>query len=163
MDKKDPLYHFMVAKGFYVEDDAFRADSTAVISFPMSAPAEAITRDQVPALKALDLWMLYQQEWCEHKPSITVSVGDDEWMEVGAWVFKNFDDVSGVSFLPRSDHSYQQAPYQDLTPQEYTEWLALHPQPDIDWTELAKFESTDNTVSAQTLACVSGLCDLPNT
>lgn len=163
VDKKDPLYHFMVEKGFVVEDDQQRPESTAVISFPMSAPAGAITRDQVSALDALEVWMLYQREWCEHKPSITVSVGDDEWLDVGAWVFKNFNDVSGVSFLPRSDHSYQQAPYQDLTPQQYTEWLALHPQPTVDWTELSRFEKTDNTVGAQTLACVSGLCELPNT
>ena len=163
VDKKDPLYHFMVAKGFVVEDDVMRPESTAVVSFAMTAPADAVTRDQVTALEALDLWMLYQQEWCEHKPSVTISVGDDEWMEVGAWVFKNFDDVSGISFLPRFDHSYQQAPYQDLTPQEYTEWVTLHPQPELDWTELSEFESTDNTVGMQTLACVAGVCELAGT
>lgn len=163
VDKKDPLYLFMVAKGFVIEDDQQRPESTAVISFPMSAPDNAITRDQVTALKALEVWMIYQREWCEHKPSITVSVGDDEWMEVGAWVFKNFDDISGVSFLPRSDHSYQQAPYQDLTEKEYDQWLLAHPQPKVDWTELANFEKTDNTVGSQTLACVNGVCELPNT
>ena len=129
----------------------------------MTAPEGAITRDQVTALKALEVWMIYQREWCEHKPSITVSVGDEEWMEVGAWVYKNFDDISGVSFLPRSDHTYQQAPYQDLTEKEYDQWLADHPQPKVDWTELAEFEKTDNTVGSQTLACVSGVCELPNT
>ncbi len=164
VDKKDPLYHFMLKKGFVIEDDQQRPDSTAVISFPMSAPDGAVTRDQVTAISALEVWMLYQREWCEHKPSITVSVGDDEWMEVGAWVFKNFDDISGTSFLPRSDHIYQQAPYQDLTEKEYTDWIAANPQPQVDWTDLTDFEKTDNTVGAQTLACTAaGSCELPNT
>lgn len=163
VDKKDPLYHFMVAKGFVVEDEAFKPDSTAVISFAMTAPDSAVTRDQMTALSALELWLLYQREWCEHKPSVTVTVRDEEWLEVGAWVYKHFDEVSGISFLPHSDHSYQQAPYQDLTPAEFATWVAAHPVPAVDWRELAEFENTDNTVSAQTLACVAEACELPNT
>lgn len=163
VDKKDPLYHFMVAKGFYLEDDVMRPDSTAVVSFAMSAPDGAITRDEVSAMYALDLWLLYQREWCEHKPSVTITVRDEEWMSVGAWVYEHFDEVSGISFLPHSDHTYQQAPYQDLTRAEFERWTAEHPTPAIDWRELAEFEKTDNTVSAQTLACVAGACELPNT
>lgn len=163
VDKKDPLYHFMVAKGFVVEDEAYRPQSTAVVSFPMSAPEGAVTRDEVSALEALELWLLYQREWCEHKPSVTITVRDEEWLKVGAWVYANFDEVSGVSFLPHTDHTYEQAPYQDLTSMEFAEWNQNHPTPEIDWRELAEFEKTDNTVSSQTLACVGGVCELPNT
>lgn len=160
VDKKDPLYQFMLAKGFYIEDDVMRPDSTAVVSFAMTAPDAAITRDQVSAIDALELWLLYQREWCEHKPSVTITVRDSEWMDVGAWVYKYFDEVSGISFLPHSDHTYQQAPYQDLTPEQFAEWTAKHPVPQVDWRELAEFEKTDNTVAMQTLACVAGACEI---
>lgn len=163
IDKKDPLYHFMVAEGFVVEDDNQRPQSTAIVSFPMSAPPNAITRDKVSAIEALELWLLYQREWCEHKPSVTVSVRDSEWLEVGAWVYKNFDEVSGISFLPMSEHTYEQAPYQDLTPQKFAEWSTQHPLPPLDWTKLSRYEKTDTTTSSQTLACVGGVCELPNT
>lgn len=163
IDKKDPLYSFMLDKGFYIEDDAMRPDSTAVVSFPMTAPTNAITREEVPSIEALDLWLLYQREWCEHKPSVTVSVKDEDWLKVGAWVYEHFDEVSGVSFLPHTDHTYQQAPYQDMTEQQMADWTAKHPQPEIDWAELAQYEKTDNTVGAQTLACVAGVCELPGT
>lgn len=163
VDKKDPLYHFMVSKGFVVEDEAYRPESTAVVSFPMSAPDGAVTRDQVSALEAMELWLLYQREWCEHKPSVTITVRDEEWLQVGAWVYANFDEVSGISFLPHTDHTYEQAPYQDLTGEEFAEWNKEHPFPEVDWRDLAEFEKTDNTVSSQTLACVNGQCELPNT
>lgn len=163
VDKKDPLYRFMVAKGFTVEDDVMRPESTAVVSFAMTAPEGAVTRDEINAKEALDLWLLYQREWCEHKPSVTITVRDEEWMSVGAWVYEHFDEVSGVSFLPHSDHTYQQAPYQDLTAEEFAAWTAEHPEPTVDWSELAQFEQTDNTVAMQTLACVAGACELPNT
>lgn len=163
VDKKDPLYAFMFQKGFHIEDDVMRPDSTAVVSFAMSAPDGAITRNEVSALEALKLWLLYQREWCEHKPSVTITVRDEEWMSVGAWVYEHFDEVSGISFLPHSDHTYQQAPYQDLTREEFERWTAEHPTPAIDWRELAEFEKTDNTVAMQTLACVAGACELPNT
>ena len=163
VDKKDPLYHFMVAKGFVVEDDAMRPDSTAVISFPMSAPDKAVTREEVSALDALNLWLFYQREWCEHKPSVTVTVKDEEWLEVGAWVYKYFDECSGISFLPFSDHTYTQQPFQDISPDEFVQWKKDHPTPEINWQELAEFESADNTVSAQTLACSGSSCELPGT
>lgn len=162
VDKKDPLYHFMVAKGFTVEDDVARPDSVAVVSFPMTAPAGAVTREDVTAIQALEHWLLYQREWCEHKPSVTISVRDEEWVAVGAWVYEHFDEVSGISFLPHTDHTYQQAPYQDMTEQELADWMAAHPVPPVDWAELAQFEQTDNTVSAQTLACVGGVCEIPD-
>lgn len=163
IDKKDPLYQFMVDAGFVIEDDKQRPQSTAVVSFPMSAPANAVTRDQVGALEALDLWLLYQREWCEHKPSVTISVRDSEWMTVGAWVYEHFDEVSGVSFLPLSEHTYEQAPYQDMTEQQFAEWNAAHPTPDIKWEDLSKYEQDDNTVAMQSLACVAGVCELPGT
>lgn len=163
VDKKDPLYEFMIAKGFVVEDDAMRPDSVAVVSFAMSSPKDAITRDQVNAKAALELWLLYQREWCEHKPSVTVTVRDEEWPSVGAWVYDHFDEISGISFLPHSDHTYQQAPYQDLTQEEFDKWVKEHPLPKIDWRDLSEFEKTDNTVTMQTLACVAGQCELPNT
>ena len=158
VDKKDPLYEFMKERGFATEDDVMRPDSTAVVSFAIQAPATSVTRDEVSAIAALELWLLYQREWCEHKPSITVTVRDDEWLDVGAWVYKHFDEVSGISFLPHTDHTYQQAPYQDLTDEEFQQWQAEHPVPAVDWTELSELE--DNTVGMQTLACVSGSCDI---
>lgn len=161
VDKKDPLYGFMVAKGFVIEDDVMRPDSTAVVSFAMTAPASAVVRDDVSAMEALRLWLLYQREWCEHKPSVTVTVRDEEWVAVGAWVYEHFDEVSGISFLPHSDHTYQQAPYQDLSQAEFDAWVAAHPVPAVDWAELAAFEQDDNTVALQTLACTAGQCELP--
>lgn len=161
VDKKDPLYYFMISKGFHVEDDFMRPDSTAVVSFAMTAPAGALTRNDVNAIEALELWLLYQREWCEHKPSVTITVRDEEWMHVGAWVYEHFDEVSGISFLPHSDHTYQQAPYQDLTPAEFAAWIIANPMPKVDWSELADFEKTDNTVAMQTLACVAGACEIP--
>ncbi len=161
VDKKDPLYQFMKDKGFVTEDDVMRPDSTAVVSFAMSAPDGAVTRDQVTAMQALELWLLYQREWCEHKPSVTVTVRDEEWLSVGAWVYEHFDEVSGISFLPHTDHTYQQAPYQDMTSEEFALWQKEHPVPEVDWREMATYEKTDNTVAMQTLACTSGACELP--
>ncbi len=160
VDKKDPLYEFMKARGFVTEDDVMRPDSTAVVSFAIKAPDSSVTRDQVSAMEALELWLLYQREWCEHKPSVTVTVRDEEWLTVGAWVYEHFDEVSGISFLPHTDHTYQQAPYQDLTPAEFDEWQEKHPTPAIDWTELSEFEKTDNTTGMQTLACTAGNCEI---
>jgi hypothetical protein len=160
VDKKDPLYHFMISKGFHTEDDVMRPDNTAVVSFAVKAPESSVTRDEVNAMEALELWLTYQREWCEHKPSVTITVKDDEWLEVGTWVYKHFDEVSGISFLPHTDHTYQQAPYQDLTVEEFDQWILDHPTPDVDWTELNEFEKTDNTVSMQTLACVAGNCEI---
>lgn len=160
VDKKDPIYNFMVSKGFPIEDDIMRPDSTAVVSFAITSPEGAIIRNDVNALEALNLWLLYQREWCEHKPSVTITVKDSEWMSVGAWIYEHFNEVSGISFLPHSDHIYQQAPYQDLTYDEFENWKKQHPIPNIDWRELSEFEKTDNTIAIQTLACTAGNCEV---
>lgn len=158
VDKKDPLYEFMKQKGFHTEDDVMRPDSTAVVSFAIHTPMSARTRDQINALEALNLWLLYQREWCEHKPSVTITVKDEEWPAVGAWVYEHFDEVSGISFLPHTDHTYQQAPYQDMTAEEFQQWQQDNPMPEVDWTELSEFE--DNTVAMQTLACTGNNCEI---
>jgi ribonucleoside-triphosphate reductase (thioredoxin) len=157
MDKKDPIYEFLKDKGVHVEDEAFRPDSTAVFTFPMKAPKGAILRDGMTALEQLENWLVYQRHWCEHKPSVTISVKDDEWMEVGSWVWKHFDEISGISFLPHSDHTYQQAPYEDCSKEQYEELLKQTPKT-IDWLEFV--EEKDNTEGAQTLACTGGSCEI---
>ena len=157
IDKKDPLYSFLKDKGVQVEDEQFRPESTAVFSFPMKAPKDAITRNDMTALEQLENWLVYQRHWCEHKPSVTISVKDHEWMDVGAWVYKYFDEISGISFLPHSDHSYVQAPYQDCDEANYEELKSKTPQ-HIDFTEF--LEEDDNTTSAQTLACTGNSCEI---
>jgi ribonucleoside-diphosphate reductase alpha chain len=157
MDKKDPIYDFLKEKGVSVEDEAFRPDNTAVFTFPMKAPKGAILRNDWSALTQLENWLVYQRHFCEHKPSVTISVKDEEWVEVGAWVWKHFDEISGVSFLPHSDHTYQQAPYEDCTKEQYEELLKTTPKA-IDWKEF--IEVDDNTTSAQTLACTGGSCEI---
>jgi len=157
MDKKDPIYDFLKEKGVSVEDEAFRPDNTAVFSFPMKAPKGAILRNDWSALTQLENWLVYQRHFCEHKPSVTISVKDEEWVEVGAWVWKYFDEISGVSFLPHSDHTYVQAPYEDCTKEQYEELLKTTPKA-IDWKEF--IEVDDNTTSAQTLACTGGSCEI---
>lgn len=156
MDKKDPIYHYLKEKGVSVEDEAHRPDSTAVFSFPMKAPEGAVCRTDKTAIEQLELWLVYQRYWCEHKPSVTISVKDKEWPEVGAWVWKYFDEVSGVSFLPFSDHTYQQAPYEDITKEQYEE--LVNKMPDVDWEDF--IEEEDNTIGQQTLACSAGSCDI---
>jgi len=158
-DNKDPLTEFMKAQGIPNEPDVMKHDTTTVFSFPVKSPEGAITRNDMTALEQLEFWLTYQRHWCEHKPSVTVSVRDDEWLEVGAWVYKHFDEVSGISFLPHSDHTYQQAPYQDCTQEEYEAMLAQMPSA-IDWTGLAEYEREDTTKGSQTMACVSGVCEI---
>lgn len=157
MDKKDPIYDFLKDKGVYVEDEVHRPDSTAVFSFPMKAPKQAILRNDWSALIQLENWLIYQRHWCEHKPSVTISVKDEEWVDVGAWVWKHFDEISGVSFLPHSDHTYQQAPYEDCTKEVYNSLLKDTPKY-IDWTSF--IEEDDNTIGQQTLACTGGTCEI---
>ena len=157
MDKKDSIYQFLKDKGVQVEDEQFRPDSTAVFSFPIKAPLGAITRDDKNAIEQLENWLVYQRHWCNHKPSVTISVKDSEWMEVGAWVWKYFDEISGISFLPHSDHSYVQAPYQECTKEEYQDLLKKTPR-DVDW--LSFKEEQDNTEGSQTLACTAGGCEI---
>ena len=159
-DKKDPLGQFMKDSGIPVEDDVISPDQSDVFSFPVKAPVGAITRKDINAIKHLELWLTYQRHWCEHKPSITVSVKEEEWDEVGDWVWDHFDEVSGIAFLPHSEHIYQQAPYQDITKEEYDEFVKKMPK-DIDWTDLSFYESDDSAVIAgRELACSAGGCDV---
>ncbi len=158
-DNKDPLTQFMKDQGIPNEPCVMKPETTTVFSFPQKSPQGAITRNDMTAIEQLSLWLTYQRNWCEHKPSVTVTVRDHEWMEVGAWVYKYFDEVSGVSFLPHSDHSYQQAPYQDCSEREYLDALALMPAR-IDWTKLSDYEKEDMTKSSQTFACSSGVCEI---
>lgn len=158
-DKKDPLYQFMRDQGFYIEDAIGKEQSTAVIHFPMKAPEGSVFRNDRGAIEQLELWKIYAEHWCEHKPSVTVYVKEDEWLDVGAWVYKNFDLVSGVSFLPFDGGVYPQAPYQDLTKEQYEEWVAKTPS-NIDWSLLSNYESDDQTVNTKELACVAGVCEI---
>eukprot|EP00918_Siedleckia_nematoides_P005223 GHVU01011528.1.p1 GENE.GHVU01011528.1~~GHVU01011528.1.p1 ORF type:complete len:633 (+),score=30.25 GHVU01011528.1:1273-3171(+) len=158
-DSKDPLTQFMIDQGIPNEPCVMKPDSTVVFSFPVKSPELAVTRNDMTAVEQLELWLTYQRHWCEHKPSVTISVRDTEWMSVGAFVYEHFDEMSGVSFLPHSDHTYQQAPYQDCTKEEYQEMLALMPD-SIDWEELNDYENEDNTVSMQTMACSGDSCEI---
>jgi ribonucleoside-diphosphate reductase alpha chain len=158
IDKKDPLYPFLKDQGVPVEDAIGKEESTAVFSFPVKAPEGALTRTGLTAVEQLELWKVYALNWCEHKPSVTVSVKEREWFEVGAWVYENFDICSGVSFLPYSDHVYRQAPYTDITEEEYLEAEAQ--MPEIDWSKLIEYETEDNTTSGHELACSAGSCEI---
>ena len=158
-DKKDPITQFLKDSGIPSEDDVMKPNDTTVFSFPVKAPSHAITRDKLTALQQLEVWLAYQRHWCEHKPSITVSVREEEWMEVGAWVYKHFDEVSGISFLPYSDHSYVQAPYQEIDESTYNELLSKMPS-SINWEALSLYELEDSTTGTQALACVSGECEI---
>lgn len=157
-DIKDPLSLFLIDQGVPCEPDAMKPHDTVVFSFPMKSPNDSITRDSLGALQQLELWKTYQLYWCEHKPSITVYVKEDEWTDVQAWVYKNFDLCSGISFLPHSDHSYQQAPYQEITEETYERLLSQMPK--IDWQQFQKYEEEDNTKGSQELACVGGACEI---
>jgi ribonucleoside-diphosphate reductase alpha chain len=157
-DKKDPLAIMMRDAGVPCEDDVMRQDSTYVFSFPVKAPEGSVMRDDRTALEQLELWKQYQLNYCEHKPSITVYVKEHEWLNVGAWVYDNFDIVSGISFLPHSDHTYRQAPYQECTEDEYNKAVAA--MPNLDWLKLGEYEKDDNTEAMQTLACTSGHCEI---
>ena len=158
-DNKDPLTQFMKDQGIPSEPCVMKPDSTTVFSFPQMSPRQAITRNDMTALEQLELWMTYQRHWCEHKPSVTITVKDNEWMEVGAWVYKNFDEVSGVSFLPHSDHSYQQAPYQECTKHDYETLLSVMPEK-IDWSRLSEYETEDTSKGTSTFACAGGSCEM---
>ena len=158
--KGDPISTFLKEVGIPVEDDVMKPNDTYVFSFPVKAPEGAIVRNDLTAIEHLNIWLVYQRAWCEHKPSITVSVKEDEWMEVGAWVYKHFDEVSGISFLPHSDHSYKQAPYQEVTEEEYNALVAKMPS-EIRWEDLSFYETEDGTSTNATLACSSdGNCEL---
>ena len=158
-DNKDPLTQFMIDRGIPNEPCVMKPDSTVVFSFPVKSPEKSVTRNDTSAVEQLELWLAYQRHWCEHKPSVTITVRDEEWMDVGAFVYKHFDEMSGVSFLPHSDHSYQQAPYQEIDKKAYKALLAEMPT-SIDWSELSDYESEDNTVSMQTMACSGDSCEI---
>ncbi len=160
-DKKDPLAQLMVEQGFPHEDDVMKGkgENTWVFSFPQDSPKGSVLRNTLPAIEQLEVWLTYQREWCEHKPSVTINVKDDEWLEVGAWVWHHWNEMSGVSFMPYSDSTYEQMPYQDCTRKEYEAQVRLMPD-GVDWERLKEFENRDNTVSAQTLACQAGACEL---
>jgi len=158
-DNKDPLTQFMKDSGIPSEPDVMKPDSTTVFSFPMKSPSGAITRTAMSAIEQLEYWLMFQRHWCEHKPSVTVSVKEDEWMRVGAWVYDNFDEVSGISFLPFSDHTYAQAPYQDITGEEYEQAYKKMPE-SIDWSKLADYEKEDTTSGGRELACTADACEM---
>ena len=159
-DNKDPLCKMMKKEGFPNEPDVSKPDHTTVFSFPAKSPRGAICRNDMTAWKQLSLWHTYAKEWCEHKPSVTISVKEDEWVNTAAWVYENFDDISGISFLPFSDHSYRQAPYQDCTEKEYKELVKKMPK-NVDWGVLAEYETKDYTSASQEFACTSaGGCEL---
>jgi len=158
-DIKDPLCHMMIDMGFPHEKCVMNPDNTIVFSFPIKSPDGAIFRDGMTAVQQLELWKMYQDSWCEHKPSVTITVKEHEWLEVGAWVYKHFDSMSGVSFLPHSDHCYRQAPYQECTEEEYNTLVENMPK-NVDWSELQNYEQIDTTKSSHTLACSSGSCEI---
>tara|TARA_R100001443_G_scaffold38206_1_gene51719 strand:+ start:1358 stop:3259 length:1902 start_codon:yes stop_codon:yes gene_type:complete len=157
-DNKDPLVEFMKDSGIPNEPDFMKPDGQTVFSFPMKSPKTSIMRDDMTAIQQLETWLIYQRHWCEHKPSVTVSVRDDEWMEVGAFVFKHFDEMSGVSFLPHSDHTYQQAPYQECTEDVYNTFSSKFRK--IDWKSFMSYEKEDTTKSSQTFACSGDSCEI---
>ena len=158
-DNKDPLTKFMIDMGVPNEPDVMKPDATTVFSFPMKSPDNSTTRNDMSAVDQLTMWLMYQQEWCEHKPSCTVTVRDHEWMDVGAFVYRYFNEMSGVSFLPHSDHVYQQAPYQDCTKEEYHAMLKSSPE-NIDWNRLMDYEKEDTTAGSQTFACSGDVCEI---
>ena len=159
-DNKDPLTQFMIEAGVPHERCVMKPDSTTVFSFAMKSPSNAVTRTQMSAVEQLELWKTYALHWCEHKPSVTISVKENEWMDVGAWVYENFDVASGVSFLPHSDHSYQQAPYQDIEREDYLDWQETYGNVELDWNQLSLFEKEDNTSGSRELACTAGVCEV---
>ena len=158
-DKKDPLTKMMIDQGFPVEDDVMNPSHTSVFSFPHKVDQGAVFRTDLTAIEQLELWKTYQEHWCEHKPSVTISVKEHEWLKVGAWVYENFNYMSGVSFLPFSEHTYKQAPYQDCNKEEYEMLLDKMPKI-VEWNKLSEYEQTDMTIGAQELACAAGFCEI---
>ena len=158
-DNKDPLTKFMMDQGIPSEPCVMKGDTTTVFSFPVKSPTKSVTRNDMTAIEQLEMWLKYQRHFCEHKPSVTISVREEEWMEVGAFVYKYFDEMSGVSFLPHSEHTYQQAPYQEVDKEAYNVLLKSMPNK-IDWAGLSEYEKDDNTVAMQTMACSGDVCEI---
>jgi ribonucleoside-diphosphate reductase alpha chain len=158
-NKNDPVAQLLYYQGIPTEDEILHPDSTWVFSYPMKAPEGSITRKDRTAIERLEHWLVFAENWCEHNPSITISVKEDEWLEVGAWVYRHFDKMIGVSFLPYSEHTYQQAPYEEIDEKTYNDLVAQMPK-SIDWSFLKDLEKDDQTVGSQELACVSGACEI---
>ena len=158
-DNKDPLTEFMKSQGIPNEPDVMKPEHTTVFSFPMKTAKDAVFRTSMSAIEQLEMWKTYAVHWCEHKPSVTISVKEQEWVNVGNWCWDNFDYLSGVSFLPFSDHTYKQAPYQDIDEEQYKKLHSEMPK-NIDWGKLQDFEKEDNTKGSQELACTAGVCEL---
>jgi len=158
-DNKDPLTTFMKDQGIPSEPDVMKPDATTVFSFPVKSPKGAVVTNDLSAIEQLETWLTYQRFWCEHKPSITVNVRKGEWFEVGAFVYKHFDEMSGVSFLPYNEHTYQQAPYQEVGKNDYNSLLSLMPSK-VNWADLSSYEKEDNTVGMQTMACSGDVCEI---
>tara|TARA_A100001037_G_scaffold73060_1_gene65392 strand:- start:660 stop:1745 length:1086 start_codon:yes stop_codon:yes gene_type:complete len=161
-DAKDPLTQFLIDKGIPHEPDVTKPNDVMVFSFPIKSPDKSITRNDMTAIEQLELWLMYQRHWCEHKPSVTISVREEEWMKVGSWVYENFDEIAGISFLPHVEHSYKQAPYQDIDKEEYLKLKKVMPS-NLDFKELQNYEKEDNTTGSQELACVGNVCELVDT
>ena len=136
-----------------------KPDTTTIFSFPIKAPEGAVVTKNLTAIQHLELWKTYREHWTEHNPSVTINVREDEWLDVGAWVFRNFDNIGGVSFLPTSEHTYRQAPYQEINAEQYQDLKNKMPQ-NISWEDLQLFEKEDTTTGSQELACVSGVCNV---
>jgi len=158
-DKKDPISQFMKDQGVPCEDDVTKPDNTYVFSFPTKSPSHSVFRNDKTAIEQLETWKIYHTSWCEHNPSVTITVREHEWIEVGAWVYSNFNEIGGVSFLPHSDHTYRQAPYQECGKKEYEKMFKLMPK-NIDWDKLSEYEKEDNTIGSQELACSGNSCEL---
>lgn len=155
--KLDPMTRFMIDRGFPHEQSVYGTDQVC-FSFPIKAPPSSPSRNDLTAIEQLELWMMYQKNWCEHKPSCTVYIREHEWLQVGSWVYDHFDDISGIAFLPHSDHNYSQPPYTDCTKEEYESLVAKMPQ--VDWAEMSKYENEDNTIGSQTMACTGETCEV---
>ena len=156
-DNKDPLTQFMLKSGFIGEPCVMKPESTTVFSFPVAVAEGALLREDLTAVEHLRLWLIYQRHYCEHKPSVTISVLENEWMEVGAWVYKHFDEVTGVSFLPMDGGTYRQAPYEECTEEDYKKLLGQQPT-GIDWDNFQEYD--DNVEGAQMLSCTAGGCSI---
>jgi ribonucleoside-diphosphate reductase alpha chain len=149
----------MKGEGIPYEPCVMKPETTTVFSFPIKAPDNAVTRDHMSAIDALETWLAYQRHWCEHKPSITVNVRDDEWLDVGAFVYKHFDEMSGVSFLPYDGGTYKQAPYQECSKSDYESLASIMPT-SIDWSNLSDYETEDTTKGTSTFACSGDVCEI---
>jgi ribonucleoside-diphosphate reductase alpha chain len=159
-DNKDPVTQFLKDQGVYNEPCVMKGDTTTIFYFPIKAPEGSVTRDDMDAIESLDLWKTFQDHWCEHKPSVTINVKEEEWPKVGAWVYENFNSISGISFLPYDGGSYKQAPYQALSEDEFNAWVAQNPPVKVDWAALVDYEKEDHTTASQELACHGNVCEV---